>query len=120
MVSVEHGDLQNLLGALSDATLPPARAENLIDQAIDMLNMHGLSISNMSGSEGSKTVTLTSGQRGAVLELGAMIYRHRYTNPQQASIGPLSVGGTGTTEEHLDYAAKRYARQLMSRTILRT
>jgi hypothetical protein len=106
MVSFDHDDLQNFLGVLTDTDLPPARAEELIDYAIDMLNAHGADLSNMSGSAATKTVSMDGKERGVVLNLAAMLYRHRYVNPQQANLGPVGVGATGTTEQDIDRAAR--------------
>jgi len=119
MVSVTYQDLHDLIN-VTTSDITAAKTEDLIDHAIDLLNAHGVGLSNMAGSAGSKTVTLTSAQRGAILNLARMIYRHDYVNPQQASLGPISVGATGTAEPDIDLAAKRYGRLLVTRSILRT
>lgn len=120
MVTVTYVSLNNFLGGLAVGTLPAARSEDLIDTAIDLLNSHNAGLDNMSGSEGSQTVTLTSAARGAVLNLAAMLYRFKYTNPQQTTMGPMGVGSTGTTQDDIDRAARRYGRLLVARSILRT
>jgi len=76
LVSVSASDLDtilNLSGQVSDENL-----EAILDLAIDSLNIFGASLSNMTGTAGTKTVDLTSQQRGAVLIVAREIYNKFY------------------------------------------
>lgn len=115
MPSVSADDLSNLLniaGAVTDTIL-----EAMIDGAIDRLNRYGTSISNMSGTAGSKTVSLTSAQRGAVLEVASAIYS--ISKSSGSSSTSLSIGGLSTSESSaqgntiFESMVKEAARQLL-------
>jgi len=75
---------------ISDST---TNMEYVLDLAIDTLNLYGATtINNMVGSAGSKTVTLTSKQRGGVFHLARIIYRDFYKEAgKTTSIGGLTV-----------------------------
>jgi hypothetical protein len=59
-----------LTGMIDDSNITNAEAEEIIDHAINMLNMHlykyDMSIANLSGTAGSKTLTVESRYKGAV------------------------------------------------------
>jgi len=121
MVSVAYSDLQTVLN-LTTNDISAANTETLIDWAIDLLNLYGnVSISNMSGVAGSKTVTLTSKQRGAVFFVARSIYYAGYMDPR-----PMSVGGESVLPIDLmmnptfERMVKMAARQLTTFTITRT
>jgi len=66
--------------------------EYVIDLAIDTLNLYGAeAITNMTGLAGSKTVTLTSKQRGGVFHLARTIYHEFFQTRETAGLGPMSV-----------------------------
>ena len=88
MVSVTAALLINLLHL--DASFDDATMENLIDQSIDMTNLYGnLDLSNMSGTAGSKTVELTTHEKGAVVTIVRTVYNAFYENSE----GSMSVSG---------------------------
>lgn len=90
MVTYTYLDLQTVMDLSTDVT--PTEIEALIDLAIDLLNLLGrLSLTNMAGAAGSKSVTLTSAQRGAVQLVARNIYFSFYKDPTTTSIGSLSV-----------------------------
>lgn len=68
-------------------TLPAADAEAIINQAINLLNTYGADLPNMSGSVGSKMVSLQSSEEGAVLTVACDIYFSYYKDVD----GNLSV-----------------------------
>jgi hypothetical protein len=81
----------------NDQTVADATVEDLVDAVIDELNLQGCSLSNMSGSAGSKTITLTSAQKGAVRRIFRVIYSswHKHADNQtQATTGAISAGFT--------------------------
>lgn len=92
MVSVSATDLDavmNLEGKITNANL-----ENILDLAIDTLNLFGAELSNMSGSEGSKTVTLTSKEKGAVFIAARAVKHGFYDSIGNAMIDGLSISVT--------------------------
>ena len=123
MVSVTYTTLTHLV---NDTSIAPATAEEIIDQAINILNTYGCSLSNMTGVAGAKTLTVTSAEAGAVIAVAVEIYSQYYVSSGASSnsygLGPLSVSqssssqGTGSV-----YAvAKDAADRLHVDSILRT
>lgn len=92
MPSVTGTDLKNILNADETAT----QLEYVMDLAIDALNVFNCGISNMSGSAGSKTVTLTSAQRGAVFLVARNIYASFFKNAGNTNNSVNSIGLTNT------------------------
>jgi len=78
--------LLNLNGKLAETSL-----EAIIDQAIDSLNIYGAELPNMSGTAGSKTVNLTSKQRGAVLMVARAIYYGFYVGLESTTLAGLTI-----------------------------
>jgi hypothetical protein len=93
MVSVTYSTFTTLYDVDTSASdFSAAEIESIIDHAINMLNLLGkdhYTIKNMSGTSGSKTVTLKSHQNGAVMHVAWLVYKGR--NPETASIGSLSL-----------------------------
>lgn len=99
---------------LADTTIAVATAEQIIDIAIDTLNLFGADLPNMTGTAGTKTVSLESKEKGAVLLVARKIYYGFYKGATNVGIGGLSV----TTPDVLGNAsvlnfAKECASQLM-------
>ena len=91
MVSVSYSDVHNVMN-LTLKAISAANTENLIDYAIDMLDLHGdLSISNMTGTAGSKTVTLTQRERAAVLTVVRALYLSFYKNIDSANVAGVVI-----------------------------
>jgi len=81
-----------MIGVLNlDSTFDDATMEGLIDQAIDMLNLYGINVDlpNMTGTAGSKTVSLTSPQQGAVVMITRVVYSQFY----ERADGSMTFGG---------------------------
>jgi hypothetical protein len=79
---------------INDSSVPDITMEELTDAVIDELNLQGLTLSNMAGSAGSKTITLTSNEKGAVRRIFRVIYASWYKNAaanNTASIGSVSI-----------------------------
>lgn len=90
MVSVSASDLDavmNLSSQVSDANL-----EKIIDLAIDILNLEGADLPNMTGTAGSKTVNLESREKGAVFMVARAVYYSFYKDIEPAAVGGLTVG----------------------------
>lgn len=77
---------------LSVTDIPEDDTEDLIDLAIDLLNLLGnASIPNLGGVTPAKFVLLDSRQRGAVLLVVRMLYHSFYKSIGASSISSLSV-----------------------------
>jgi len=89
MVNVTASDLDallNLASAVSDTNL-----EIIIDQAIDLLNLYGADLANMTGTAGSKSVGLESKERGAVFHVARAVYYSFYKGVDSATVAALAV-----------------------------
>ena len=89
MVNVQASDLDMLLNLSSD--VPDATLEVILDQAIDLLNLYGADLANMTGTAGSKTVGLESKERGAVFHVARVVYHSFYKGIDQAVVNGLAV-----------------------------
>ena len=122
MASVSYSDLHNDLN-LTTSDITAVLTENLLDRAIDYLNLAGkgrLSVSNMAGVAGSKTVTLTSPQRAAVLLIAGELYRRRYLNPSGAIASGIGIQpSTEWSDMNFRMFVNDCADNLQTRTILR-
>lgn len=88
MASVSAQDFINVMD-ISDTT---TKIEYVLNLAIDCLNIFGAELSNMSGDAGSKSVTLTSKQRGGVFIIGREIYKKFFKDAgTSASLSPMAV-----------------------------
>jgi len=80
---------------LSSTVLPAASAELLIDLAVDVLNLFGnVEISNMTGTAGTKTLTATSKECGAILLLARMFYYGFFKGSENVTVQGVSVAIT--------------------------
>jgi hypothetical protein len=86
---------------IGDTTITAAALETFIDDAIDQLNLYNpdLALPNMTGVAGTKTVDLTSRQRGAIKLVATEIYRSvpkgtsgsgSSGSSSSAGVGPIS------------------------------
>jgi len=86
-----------------DSTYTATKWEADIDQAIDLLNTYGknLDLPNMTGDAGSKTVSVSSPEAGAIRAVAASVYaKNRQSGSQSSSYGlggisSSSSSGTG-------------------------
>jgi len=96
MVSLSASDLDtilNLSGGVPDETL-----EAILDLAIDTLNLYGAAIDNLSGDPG--TVTVTSKERGAVLQSARAVYYGFYKEISTATVDGLAVSTSDLMSNH--------------------
>lgn len=77
---------------LDDDVITATNAEYLIDLAIDMLNLHGADLGNMTGTAGSKTWSGESKEKGAVMLVARAIYHGFFKG-----IEPVGVEGVSVT-----------------------
>jgi len=94
MVSVSYTDIHNPMN-LTTNDITAAETEALIDLAIDLLNLFSdAAMSNMSGVAGSKTVTLTAAQRGAVTLVTRDLYYSFFKDIETSTVGGVGVSPT--------------------------
>jgi hypothetical protein len=87
MVSVTASTLSDLI---DDNDLEATDAEKIIDHAIDLLNLYSEideDIPNMSGTAGSKTLTVQGYERGAIITVARVIYKSFFKNEDGGSVG---------------------------------
>lgn len=105
-----------------------ADCEEIIDHAIDKINLAGqkydLSLNNMTGTAGSKTLNVTSAEKGAIMEVAIAVYSGNYSSSSSTSIsiGPLSSSGGSATSvsrggESVETLAENAAKQLSEITV---
>lgn len=87
MASVSASDFKNVM----NITTSSEHVEYVLDLAIDALNIFGATLSNMSGAAGSKTVSLTSSQRGGVFMVAREVYEKFYKDSGSSSVAGMSV-----------------------------
>ncbi len=108
-------------------------AERCIDQGIDLLNtfLRAATLSNLTGTAGSKTGSYASNQAGAILAMATQVYIQSYRSAGAAAtssslgLGPYSTSessssSTGGKADALLGYAQTLAEQLRSFTIVRT
>lgn len=120
MVSITADAFQAIMN-LSDTDITNTNAENLIDQAVNRLNTYGLSIPNMTGAAESKTLSVSSGEAGAIYEVARIIYYGYYKGQETVAIQGLSASvpnllGNANVEAQI----KSLAYQLLGRGIKHT
>lgn len=112
MVSYTASELAAFLRISTPGDVSVETMEAIIDTAIETLTLEGASgLSYMSGSAGSKTVSLTVKQRAAVLFVARLIYH-------SGDVKTVSAGGVTAAAVDLladpEYARRihRYAQRL--------
>ena len=119
-VTLTYESLTSLINALSSSA---ATAENLIDQAINMIvsaSKERLTISVLAGDAGSKTGTYSQAEAGAILFLAAQLYSQIYLtsggSSKNVSLQGVSLGQSSNSSSgagSLQELAKNFADQLI-------
>ena len=117
MATITASDLDSRLH-LEDA-VDEEDLEILIDGAIDLLNVyllkHGKSIGNMTGTAGSKTVTVTSAEKGAIMMVACSLYSRDYkTSGSQSESSGLGPASYSTNAASTSNASELLASELAS------
>ena len=89
-------------------SITATNAEIIIDQSINLLNVYGAEIDNLTGTAGTKTGDYTSAQAGAIMTIAQKVYAKHYVNASQtanSTLGPAGIG-FGADTELLTYAEK--------------
>jgi len=97
-----------------DTSIDDDDAENIIDLAISEITLHsGEDLPVMSGTAGSKTVSLTTQQYAAVMEVARAIYNSDYKGIETTAVGGMSVSNPDLKSNPMVQAAiVRAARRL--------
>ena len=78
---------------INDTSISDTNAEIQLDQAISSLNIFlgDNTISNLGGAAGSKTLSVSSKQKGAVQLVAQAIYNNVYKGIENVGVGGLTV-----------------------------
>ena len=112
MVTISASNFKNLF---NEADFEEEHAEEIIDLAIDILNLYSdADLPNMTGTAGSKTVSLESKEKGAVFVVARAIYWGFYKGPQATaiqgqSLSPADVMGNSAVIQSVREAARMLA-----------
>jgi hypothetical protein len=112
MVTVSASTFQELF---NEANFKEEHAEQIMDLAIDLINLYSnADLPNMTGTAGSKSVSLESKEKGAVLLVARAIYYGFYTKPQSTaisgqSLSPADVMGNQAVIDSVKEAARQLA-----------
>jgi len=102
-------------GIVNDAGIAPIHVEYLIDYALSQLSLHSREdLPTMGGTAGSKTVSLTTQQYGAVVFVAEVIYNDVYKGRETVTIQGLTTGrpnleGNPTIQAAIEKAARQLA-----------
>jgi hypothetical protein len=101
-----------------DGEFTATKWEACIDQAIDKINGYARDdiLPNLSGTVGSKSVTVTSGQAGFIRDLAVAIYAKDYKNNGLKStttgVGQINTSGSVDEIESLAEKAASFIKEL--------
>jgi hypothetical protein len=102
------------------STVTATQAEIVLDGAINMLNVYGAGIANLTGAAGTKTGTYTSAEVGKIMLVAQQIYQKHFKSADGANASMGNYGLTYSGDYQLLNFAKAVARQPGSRSFLRT
>ena len=127
--TINAASLQTLVNE-TVADLPNTTCEEILNQAINLINLEGqgqLNISTMQGTAGTKSLTVQSKEKGAIMQVAVAIYANNYkaAGSQSSSFQAGGIGlsesastGTGTVEMIAKEAAKSLLQFSWSRAII--
>lgn len=113
MATITADEFQVIMNK-TDSDISNTNAEYIIDLAIDLLNTYGADLPNMGGTAGSKTVSVESRQKGAVMLVARAVYYGFYKGVEAVGVGGLAVAVADVLGNATVVAAiKDAARQLV-------
>jgi len=104
---------------MNDSDITATLAEINMDQAINLLNVFGAGISNLSGTAGSKSGSYTSAEVGAIMVMAREVYAKLYKNADGSNVQVSGIGVTYSNDGQLLNFAKQLANQLKGRSFSR-
>ncbi len=118
MVAITYLDIWDVLN-LSTLKISIQKAEDLIQQAIDLLNLYGnQSVADLTGITPNRTTTATGRQRGAIIEIAKSIYYRNYHVQLSSRMG--SASSTVSPSREPSDVAKEMASRLVTRSVVST
>jgi hypothetical protein len=126
MATLTGADFITIMNLSDDTSFDAETAEEILDAAINKLNRYlyryGLEISNLTGTAGSKTLTLEGREKDAVLTIASLIYLKNYktsgSQSESASLGPASMSTSmSTTSMNVEETARQVADELRDHDI---
>lgn len=85
MVDITYSTLQSVL---SIPQMSAVNIESLLDIAIDLLNLYGADLPNMTGTAGSKSVSVDGQAKAAIFLAARAIY---HSDPSTFSLAELNI-----------------------------
>lgn len=90
MATITADEFQAILN-LTDSDISNTNTEYVLDFAINLLNLYGADLSNMSGTAGSKTWSGESSEKGAIYMVARAAYYSFFKGIETAAIAGLSA-----------------------------
>ena len=127
MVLITFQNLLDQLNLTEDTEITAEQAESLIDHAINKIIGYGrgqIAISNMQGTAGSKSLTVTQEEAGFIIEVASAIYKKDFSlsgnQSESVTLGPASYSNSsgssmssgGRTPNDIAKEAAMYLREL--------
>jgi hypothetical protein len=121
MATITGAEFISLMNLSDDTDFTATNAEIIIDAAIDKLNLYlhryDLELSNMTGTAGSKTLTVESREKAAIITVASCIYLKNYkssgSSSESVSLGPASHStSTSTSVGDIEDVAGNAAKEL--------
>lgn len=93
MPNITNADLASVMNLTVGSTgdITATQLEQVIDLAIDALNLYNANIPNMTGTAGTKSVSLGSKQKGAVFLVARLVYYSFFKDLDKASLNSLTI-----------------------------
>lgn len=109
-----------LQSQFQDGDISDENAEVVLDGAINLLNVYGAGLSNLSGDAGSKSGSYSTEHTGAIMTMSQQIYAKHFKNAANANVNVGGLGLSYSSDMHLLRFAKALAWQLKGRSFERT
>lgn len=93
---------------IADTSITDTVVENLFDLMANTYNIFGCDVPIMDGTAGSKTVTYTSPQKGAIFQGARIVYASFYKNSSSTtsrSLGIISESNSSSVSDLMSNAA---------------
>lgn len=111
MVTITATQMEAILDlSTSDITL--INMEKLIDVAVNRLNTYRCELPNMTGTEGTKTLSVESREAGAIQEVTRIIYYGHYRGQENLTISGITITTPNMFTPEIETKIKELARQL--------
>lgn len=99
MPVVTYADLTTLMNLTVPDDISIIQVENIIDTAVNTLNIYNAGIANLTGTAGSKTASYTSKQWGCIINVARAVYYSFFKDLDQAHLQGMSVNTNDLLKE---------------------